>query len=86
MKTGTWAVLAVLGLGLMVLSYDKLVRGDPQAPWAFGFLCIGDGEAAKPLDVGTLVSTRLRLLPAASTGGSSAEGRQCGHTAEQVEP
>ena len=66
MKTLTWAVLAVLGLGLMVLSYHDLVRGDPQAPWAFGFLCVGDGEPAKPLDVGTLVSTRLRLLPAAA--------------------
>ena len=63
MKTVAWAVLAALGLGLMVLAYDKLVRGDPRAPWASGFLFIGDGQPAKPVEVGTLVSTRLRLLP-----------------------
>jgi hypothetical protein len=64
MKMCTWAVLAVLGLGLMVLTYQKLIRGDPQAPWAAGFLFIGDGEPAKAPGAGSLVSTRLRLLPA----------------------
>jgi len=63
MKTWAWAVAAVLGLALMFLSYDRLLRADPEAPWAFGFLCIGQGEAARPLDVGTRISTRLRYLP-----------------------
>jgi hypothetical protein len=64
MKSAKWAVLAALGLGLMVMTFEKQMRGDPSAPWAFGLLCIGEGEPAKPIDPGTLVSTRLRLLPA----------------------
>jgi hypothetical protein len=48
----------------MVLTYDTMIRPDPQAPWASGFLCIGEGDAAKPLDPGMIVSTRLRLLAA----------------------
>jgi hypothetical protein len=63
MKTWAWAVLAVLGFGLMLLCYERLLRGDPETPWAFGFLCIGRGGAVKPLDVGTCLSTRLRYLP-----------------------
>jgi hypothetical protein len=63
MRTWAWVVAAVLGLALMILSYDRLLRADPEAPWAYGFLCIGQGEAARPLDVGTRISTRLRYLP-----------------------
>ncbi len=66
MRTWAWAVSAVLGLALMILSFDRLLRADPEAPWAHGFLCIGQGEAAKPLDVGTRISTRLRHLPASA--------------------
>jgi hypothetical protein len=83
MRTWTWAVSAVLGLALMTLSYDRLLKVDPEAPWAHGFLCIGQGEAAKPLDVGTRNSTRLRYLPASASdqamlkalGGAARETR-----------
>jgi hypothetical protein len=63
MRTWAWAVPAVLGLALMILSFDRLLKVDPEAPWAHGFSCIGQGEAAKPLDVGTPISTRLRYYP-----------------------
>src|SRR5271165_1221109 len=66
MRTWAWAVPAVLGLALMILSFDRLLKVDSEAPWAHGFLCIGQGEAAKPLDVGTRISTRLRYLPASA--------------------
>src|SRR5271157_2025376 len=83
MRTWTWAVSAVLGLALMILSFDRLLKVDPEAPWAHGFLCIGQGEAAKPLDVGTRISTRLRYLPASASdqamlnalGGAARETR-----------
>ncbi len=67
MRTWAWAVPAVLGLALMILSFDRLLKVDPEAPWAHGFLCIGQGGAAKPLDVGTRISTRLRYLPASAS-------------------
>jgi hypothetical protein len=63
MRTWAWAVPAVLGLALMMHSYDRLLRVDPEAPWASGFLCIGKGGAAIPLNVGTRISTQLRYLP-----------------------
>ena len=52
---GAWA-------GLMLLSFDRLLKADPETPWAHGFLFIGQGKAAKSLDVGTRSSTRLRYL------------------------
>lgn len=52
MKTWAWAVPALLGLGLMFVSFDRLLKLDPEAPWSHGFLFIGHGEAGKPLDVG----------------------------------
>jgi hypothetical protein len=64
MKMWAWVVLAALGLGMMVLTYQKLIRGDPQAPWGAGFLFVGDGKPAKEPKAGSLLSTRLRLLPA----------------------
>ena len=64
MKSWIWLVLAVLGLALMVIAYQRGIRTDPQAPWARGFLCIGKGEVETPLAVETHFSTRLRLLPA----------------------
>ncbi len=64
MKSWAWTVPAVLGLGLMIVSYDRQMRVDSGAPWSSGFLCIGKGEPAKPLDLGTRVSGRLRYLPA----------------------
>ncbi len=67
MRTWAWAVPAVLGLALIVLSYERLLRADPEAPWASGILCIGQGGAAIQLDVGTRVSTRLRYLPASAS-------------------
>ncbi len=63
MRSWVWAVPAILGLALMLHSYDRLLKGDPEAPWASGFLCIGQGGAARPLNVGTRISTRLRYLP-----------------------
>ena len=63
MRTWAWAVPAVLGLILMMLSFDRLLKVDPEAPWAYGFLCIGQGGAAKALNVGRHISTRLRYLP-----------------------
>src|SRR5208337_4317687 len=67
MRTWAWAVPTVVGLALMILSFDRLLKVDPETPWAHGFLCIGQGEAAKPLDVGTRISTRLRYLPASAS-------------------
>ena len=74
MRTWAWAVPAVLGLGLMILSFDRLLKVDPEAPWAYGFLCIGQGEAAKPLDVGTRISTRLRYPPASASDQAMLKG------------
>ncbi len=67
MRTWAWAVSAVLGLALIVLSYERLLRTDPEAPWASGILCIGQGGAAIQVDVGTRVSTRLRYLPGSAS-------------------
>src|SRR5271157_5515628 len=58
----------------MTLSYDRLLKVEPEAPWAYGFLCIGQGEAAKPLDVGTRISTRLRYLPASASDQAMLKG------------
>jgi hypothetical protein len=74
MRNWVWAVPAVLGLALMILSFDRLLKVDPEAPWAHGFLCIGQGEAAKPLDVGTRISTRLRYLPASASDQAMLKG------------
>ena len=52
MKSWMWAVLAALGLVLMGAAYREGIRTDPAAPWAGGFLCIGDGKPAKPLEGG----------------------------------
>ena len=42
MRSWLWAIPAVLGLAVMLHSYDRLVvGGDPSSPWASGFLCIG---------------------------------------------
>ena len=65
-RSWLWAIPAVLGLAVMLHSYDRLLHGDPEAPWASGFLCIGKDGAARPLEVGTRISTRLRYLPASS--------------------
>ena len=75
MKKWTWAILAGVGFGLMVESYERLLRGDPQAPWAAGFLCIGEGNPARPLEVGTHFSTRLRFLPGSRLAESILENR-----------
>ena len=74
MRTWAWAVPAVLGLALMILSLDRLLKVDLEAPWAYGFLCIGQGEPAKPLDVGTRISTRLRYLPASASDQAMLKG------------
>jgi hypothetical protein len=74
MRYWAWAVAAVLGLALMNLSYDRLLRADPEAPWASGFLCIGQGGAARPADVGTRISTRLRYLPASASTQAMLKG------------
>ena len=63
MRTWAWLVLAVLGLALMMQSYDRLLKGDPEAPWASGFMCIGEGGAARPWELGSRLSARLRYLP-----------------------
>src|SRR5262245_17265340 len=67
MKIWIWAIRSALGLGLMIETYQRFMRGDPHAPWAQGLLCIGEGEPVEPLEVGTHFSTRLRLLPARPT-------------------
>src|SRR5208337_4865072 len=74
MRTWAWVVPAVLGLAMMLQSYDRLLKVDPETPWAHGFLCIGQGEAAKPLDVGTRISTRLRYLPATASDQAMLNG------------
>ncbi len=74
MRYWAWAVPVVLGLALMNLSYDRLLRADPEAPWAFGFLCIGQGGAARPIDLGTRISTRLRYLPASASTQAMLKG------------
>ncbi len=66
MRTWAWAVPAVLGLAVMIVSFDRLLKVDPETPWAHGFLFIGREGAARPLDVGKRFSTRLRYLPASA--------------------
>ena len=69
-------MLAAVGLGLMLMSYHQWVRGDPDAPGAFGFLFVGDGAARRKVDVGTTSSTRLRYLPVDSTVEAMLKGVQ----------
>ena len=76
MRPWIWAVLAAAGLGLMLMSYQQWVRGDPEAPGAFGLLFVGDGEPASKVDVGTTSSTRLRYLPVDSTVEAMLKGVQ----------
>jgi hypothetical protein len=76
MRAWTWALLATVGLALMLISYREWVRGDPEAPGALGFLFVGDAEPAKTLDVGTIVSTRLRYLPVDPTVEATLKGVQ----------
>jgi hypothetical protein len=47
----------------MAFSYDRWLRQDPLAPWAYGFLCIGNEEPARLLDAGLSFETRLRFVP-----------------------
>ena len=82
MKTWAWAVPALLGLGLMFVSFDRLLKLDPEAPWSHGFLFIGHGEAGKPLDVGARISTRLRYLPASGSDQAMLTG--IGATAPKI--
>jgi hypothetical protein len=67
MRAWAWAVLAGLGFGLMVFSFEHWLKQDPQAPWAYGFLCIGNEEPERQLDAGVSFTSRLRYLPASST-------------------
>ena len=76
MRPWIWAMLAAAGLGLMLMSYHRWVRGDPEAPGAFGLLFVGDGVAASKLDVGTTSSTRLRYLPVDATVEAMLKGVQ----------
>jgi hypothetical protein len=76
MRTWAWAVLAAAGLGFMLLTYHEWVRTDPEAPGAFGLLFVGDGEPAGKLEVGTVVSTRLRYLPVDPTVEAMLKGAQ----------
>jgi hypothetical protein len=76
MRAWTWALLAAAGLGLMLMSYREWVRGDPEAPGALGFLFVGDGEPVGKLDVGTVVSARLRYLPVDPTVEAMLKGVQ----------
>ncbi len=63
MKALTWMIVAASGLGLMFYSYDRWMQIDPEAPWAYGFLCVGDDRPSKNHELTTL-STRMRFLPA----------------------
>ena len=58
----------------MTQSYTRLLRDDPEAPWASGFLCIGEGGATRPLHLGTRISTRLRYLPASELAQAMLNG------------
>jgi hypothetical protein len=66
MKVWAWALLAAVGFGVMALAYQRWLRQDPNAPWAYGFLCIGNEEPAHPLGTGVTLTTRLRFLPGAA--------------------
>ncbi len=74
MSNWAWAAPAVIGLSLMTQSYTRLLRDDPEAPWASGFLCIGEGGATRPLHLGTRISTRLRYLPASELAQAMLNG------------
>jgi hypothetical protein len=67
MKALAWLVVAASGLGLMYYSYDRWMQIDPEAPWAYGFLCVGNEDATKKPQSTTILSTRLRFLPASAT-------------------
>jgi len=66
----------------MIVSFDRLLKVDPETPWAHGFLFIGQGKAAKPLEVGTRISTRLRYLPASASDQAMLTG--VGASAPQI--
>src|SRR3954451_11977787 len=92
MKAMVWTVLAAAGLGLMLISYDRWIRGDPDAPGAFGFLCVGDEQPAGKLDAGTSTTTRLRYLPVDATTEAMLKGvkasipRGAGSIEAQIRP
>ena len=86
MRSWVWVVPAALGLALILHSYDRLLKGDPEAPWASGFLCIGPGGTARPLDVGTRISTRSALFTRECDGPGDAQGHGHGETGNQSRP
>jgi hypothetical protein len=66
MRTWTWAVVAALGFGLMLVAYGERPRPDPRSPWAQGWIAVGSANAnpdpaRKPLP-GRSIAARLRLL------------------------
>jgi hypothetical protein len=71
-----WGALCIMGFFLMVGSYERWLRLDPEAPWAAGYLCIGSGEPAEPMNAGTVLSTRMRYLPLDSISDSVIKGAE----------
>jgi hypothetical protein len=76
MRAWAWAVLAVAGFALMIVSFGRWLRLDPEAPWAAGYLAIGSGEPAEKPDVGTILATRLRFLPLSPMADSMVKGAE----------
>jgi hypothetical protein len=74
MKALTWILIAASGLGLMFYSYERWMQIDPEAPWAYGFLCVGDGDVTKKSASMATLRTRLRLLPASALAEGMIKG------------
>jgi hypothetical protein len=64
MRTGFWAVAAVIGFGLMLRAFSERPRPDPKSPWAQGLIAVGPAEHVPKAVPGRAIAARLRLLPA----------------------
>ena len=80
MRTWAWAVPAVLGLALMILSFDRLLRADPERPGRMGS-CVLAGRGSQTVGRGNshfdsvAVSARKCLGPGHAHGVGGAAPR-----------
>jgi hypothetical protein len=74
MNARAWAIVAVLGFGVMLAGYMSRIQIDPRAPWAHGLLILGPEDQAKKDLPGKVVRARARLLEVSPNLRGALEG------------